>query len=228
MPRRRSASALSRRAVVAAGLLSLASPTMARFEDQLAAFARADRAHPSRDGALLFVGSSTIRLWPELERTFAPAPVVQRGFGGATLEEVHRHRARLFHPHRPAAVVVYAGENDVAQGAAPATVVARWRRLHAALAGTPAGAAPVVFIDLKPSPARFALWPRMRAANAGMRRLADAAPAAFVDTADVVLGDDGRPRAELFAPDGVHFNARGYDRLTAALRAVLVRAGLIG
>jgi len=218
---------LPRRTLLAAPfVVPAASAEAARFEEELAAFAREDRRRRSPAGALLFVGSSTIRLWPRLARQFAPRPVVQRGFGGATLAEVHRHRGLLFGPHRPAAVILYAGENDVAEGAAPGDVVARWRALRRDLANTPAGAAPVVFVDLKPSPARFDLWPRMRATNAAMRALEADRPAAFVDTAELVLDADGVPRPELFLPDDLHFAELGYVRLTRAVEAALVTIGL--
>ena len=201
-----------------------ASAAAARFEAELEAFARADAKSASPAGALLFVGSSTIRLWPSLARRFAPMPVIQRGFGGATLADVRRHHERLFLPHRPAGVILYAGENDIAEGAAAAEVVARWRRLRAALIGSAAGRAPLVFVDLKPSPARAALWPRMREVNGRMRELDEDAPAAFVATAGFVLDADGRPRPELFRDDGLHFNDRGYAQLTTAVRDAL--AGL--
>jgi lysophospholipase L1-like esterase len=215
---------LPRRALLAAPL-ALTGAT-ARFQDQLDAFARDDRATRSPPGALLFVGSSTIRLWPALARRFAPTPVVRRGFGGATLAEVRRHHRRLFAPHRPGAVVLYAGENDVAAGATTAEVLARWRGLRRDLAGTPAGDAPVVFIDLKPSPARFDLWPRMRAVNAALRELDAARPAAFVDTAAFALDAAGAPRPALFMADGLHFAEPGYARLTRTVQAALAGLGL--
>jgi lysophospholipase L1-like esterase len=217
---------LPRRALLGAPWLVTATADASRFEDELADFARADAAAPSPAGALLFVGSSTIRMWPALARRFAPTPVIQRGFGGSTLAEVHHHRARLFAPHRPAAVILYAGENDVAEGATASEVVDRWRGLGRDLAGTPAGAAPVVFVELKPSPARFELWPRMRAVNAAMRRLDDHRPAAFVDTAAFVLDREGGPRPELFVDDQLHFAERGYVHLTRAVGRALVEIGL--
>lgn len=219
---------LPRRAVLGAPWLFTGTAGATRFEDELATFARADAAAPSPAGALLFVGSSTIRLWPALACRFTPRPVVQRGFGGSTLAEVHRHRARLFAPHRPAGIVLYAGENDIAEGAAASEVVDRWRTLRRDLAGTPAGAAAFVFVDLKPSPARFDLWPRMRAVNAAMRALDDDRPAAFVDTAAFVLDGEGAPRSELFLPDELHFAERGYVHLTSAVELALEGIGLRG
>lgn len=215
----------TRRSLLQAGLaLGAATPTLAapRFADQLDAFAAADRRGPSPAGALLFVGSSTVRYWPDLARAFAPLPVVRRGFGGATMEEVVAARALLFAPHRPAATILYAGENDIAAGASPASVVERFRGLGRYLKETAAGRAPLVFIGLKPSPRRFAQWPRMREVNTAIAAL-DAAfrPAAMVDTAAFVLGEGGGPRERLFHPDGLHFGAAGYTLLEHAVKTAL-------
>jgi len=107
-------------------------------------------------------------------------------------------------------------------------VVDRWRTLGRDLAGTPAGAAPVVFVDLKPSSARFDLWPLMRAVNGVMRGLDEHRPAAFVDTAAFVLDGEGAPRPELFLPDELHFAERGYVHLTHAVELALAEIGLGG
>lgn len=218
------ASSLTRRiALQAAALLALPGvAAAARFKARLDGFAAADQRLPSPDGALLFVGSSTIRLWPGLAAQFAPTPVVQRGFGGSTLAEVLDARSVLFAPHRPAAVVLYAGENDIAVGATPAVVVERYVRLRRLLATSPAGAVPWVFIGLKPSPARFRIWPAMLATNRAIAGLAGpAAPAGFVDTAALVLQPDGRPDPAVFISDQVHFNALGYAHLEVAVKRSL-------
>ncbi len=199
-------------------------PCLAQFDSELQAFKDADRGAPSADASLLFVGSSTIRLWPDLEATFAPRPVVRRGFGGATLADVLAARAILFDAHRPAAVVLYAGENDVADGAAPEIVVARFEELRRALAASAAGRAPLVFINLKPSPARFSQWPAMDAVNTAIAALSGTLrPAAVVRTEEFVLGTDGTPDPAMFVADGLHFSAEGYAHLTAAVGAALDR-----
>ncbi len=193
-----------------------------RFARQLEVFHKDDADGPSPAGALLFVGSSTIRLWPHLDRTFAPRPVVQRGVGGATLAEVARHRRLLFAPHRPGAVVLYAGENDIVAGASPVVVVARFVELRRALAETPAGTAPWILIAAKPSPARWAHWPAMHAANARLAALPRGLAAEhLVRPAAWLLRGGGRPDPGLFRPDGLHFNQAGYARLTAELASAL-------
>ena len=43
----------------------------------------------------------------------APLPVLNRGFGGAQLDQVLYYAPRLISPHDPRAVVLYAGDNDL-------------------------------------------------------------------------------------------------------------------
>ncbi|MEL7298076.1 MAG: hypothetical protein AAGJ86_10470, partial [Pseudomonadota bacterium] len=91
------------------------SPT--RFNSAISEFERKDDASKTNSGAVLFVGSSSIRLWAStIERDMAPLPVVARGFGGSNMNDVNFFFDRLITPHSPSAIVVYVGENDVVQG----------------------------------------------------------------------------------------------------------------
>src|SRR5438552_276299 len=83
------------------------------WEFQIRAFEEADRLRAPEPGSIVFIGSSTIRLWRTLERDMAPLRVVNRGFGGCHLAHVNRYAERIVVPYRPRAVVVYAGENDL-------------------------------------------------------------------------------------------------------------------
>ena len=208
---------------VAAGL---ADPRTAaaepRWQAAIEAFVAADRVDPPAPGGIVFVGSSSIRLWPDLERAFAPLPVIGRGFGGATLDDVLRHADRIVLPYRPSVVVVYAGENDIGTGTAtPEDVVANLRRLVERIRGSQPQAQ-VVFLSLKPSPARLSLWPAMVQANREAARLAAVEPAlTFVDVATPLLDAAGVPRPTLFVADGLHLSPAGYALWIDSLRPVL-------
>ena len=183
----------------------------ARWRDSLAAFAEADRQQAPQPGGVLFVGSSSIRLWSGLESQFDVKPVlIKRGFGGSRLSDCARYVDRLVLPYRPRLVVVYAGDNDLAEGATPQQVLQRLQAFVEAVRG----ALPetrIAYVSIKPSPLRAALMPRVDATNdlieayaATVRQLD------FVNVHDKMLGPDGRPRAELYQPDRLHLNAAGY------------------
>src|SRR5690554_1607467 len=121
-----------------------------RWSQALRDFAAQDAAKPPRPGGVVFVGSSSVRLWQGLERQFGATVVVKRGFGGARLSDCIAHLEQLVAKHRPRLVVLYAGENDLAEGATPREVLHRFvafaERLRAQLP-----AARLAFVSIKPS-----------------------------------------------------------------------------
>lgn len=193
-----------------------------RFEREIQAFEAADRAAPPQPGGILFVGSSSIRLWPDLAGEFPGRAVLNRGFGGSTLAEVTHYAPRIIFPYRPRQIVVYAGDNDLASGMTPAEVAADYRRL-VALVRRELPSARIAYISVKPSPSRWHLVEAYREAN----RLIAAEAArdstqAFIDVFTPMLGATGRPRPELFLGDSLHMTRAGYDvwraRVGPALR----------
>jgi lysophospholipase L1-like esterase len=186
-------------------------PTSTRWDAAFAAFAADDEAHPHPAGGVLFVGSSSIRLWSDLERQFNDLPVViKRGFGGSQLSDCVRNLSRLVLRYRPHTVLVYAGDNDLAAGSSPNEVMRRFTAfvdgVHRELPDTR-----IFYISIKPSPARIALLPQIRQTNALIRDYADReGEVDYIDVFTPMLDGSGRPRPELFRGDALHLNADGY------------------
>jgi len=201
-----------------------ASPQTAsdRWEKDIQRFEAWDAQNAWPTDGVLFVGSSSIRLW-KTRRCFPDLPVINRGFGGSQIPDVLHFLDRIVLKYRPAVVVFYCGDNDIAAGRTPEQVATDWRtfvaRIRAALPKTP-----IVYLGIKPSGSRWALWPQMRRANAMIRDdCARDGRLYYVDTAAPLL-TDGRPDDALFLSDRLHLNAAGYARWTAALRPILNRA----
>src|SRR5512134_2671862 len=57
----------------------------ARWEKEISAFEASDRTNPPPQNGVLFIGSSTIRLWKTLASDFPGTPVINRGFGGSQI-----------------------------------------------------------------------------------------------------------------------------------------------
>lgn len=183
----------------------------ARWKTDLAAFATADRERlPANDG-VLFVGSSTIRFWTSLAQDFHQLPVViNRGFGGSTMDDCNLFARDLVVRYKPRQVLVYAGDNDLAEGRTPFQVLESF----AHFANTVRAELPNVrisYISVKPSPSREKLLPQIRETNnviaAYLQRLPNSE---YIDIFTPMMGTDGRPRAELFRGDLLHLNAEGY------------------
>lgn len=184
----------------------------ARWHNELAAFDKADQAHFPAPGGVVFVGSSTVRLWTRLAQDFGRVPggIVNRGFGGSTLADCGLFAHELVVRYKPRQVLLYAGDNDLAQGRTPLQVLDSFARFANAVRAELPNAR-ISFISVKPSPARELLLPQIRETNhvisAYLNRLPDSE---YIDVYTPMLGADGRPRPELFRGDRLHMTEEGY------------------
>jgi lysophospholipase L1-like esterase len=207
-----------------AGAQTTAAPAIdeadpARFADQIAAFAEEDMVALRPPCQIVFTGSSSIRRWESLSQDLAPLPVMNRGFGGSRIADVHHFFEQVVGRHRPAAVVFYAGENDLAAGRGPQDIVADFEQFMA-LKGEALGETPVYFISLKPSKLRWEQFAAQSWINDRIRELADRrADLEFIDVVQPML-EDGRPK-EIFVEDGLHMTPEGYVLWTGAVKPVL-------
>ena len=192
-----------------------------QWEADIHAFEQADSAQKPPAHGILFVGSSSIRLWESLADDFAGLPVYNRGFGGSELHDVAHFADRIVIPYAPRTVVVYAGDNDLANGRSPEQVAADFRRftrtVHRALPK-----ARIVFIAVKPSIDRWKIVDKVRRANTLVRRYTRTdRRLAYADIFTPMLGADGKPRPELFREDGLHMTPAGYQLWTSVVRPYL-------
>jgi len=196
---------------VACAAHAQAGAAQAQWDAAFAAFDAADQKHAPAPGGVLFVGSSTIRLWDGLESQFAGQPVIiKRGFGGSRLSDCAHHLDRLVTRYRPRMVLVYAGDNDLAEGRTPLELLQSFQAfvegVHRKLPATR-----IAFISIKPSPLRSTLLPQVREANALIRDYARTHEALdYIDVFTPMLDAQGSPRRELFRADALHLNDAGY------------------
>ncbi|MBY0232789.1 MAG: hypothetical protein K2W96_26200 [Gemmataceae bacterium] len=180
-----------------------------RWEKAIAALEASDRKKPPPASAVHFCGSSSIVMWP-LEKSFPGWKVVKRGFGGSRIADSTRFAGRIITPHRPAAIVFYAGDNDLASGASPEKVRDDFRTFVARVRQD-CPETRILFLSIKPSILRWKLWEKMKRANDLVKaECGKGRGLAFIDIAPATLGDDGKPRKELFLKDGLHLSAAGY------------------
>jgi lysophospholipase L1-like esterase len=193
-----------------------------RFEDEIKAFEAADRASPPAPGGIVLVGSSSFRMWRDVNAAFPGVNVINRGFGGSIMPEVVHYAPRIVLPYKPRLVLVYAGDNDLNDGRTPAQVLADYNAfvalVHRALPRTR-----IAFVSIKPSPSRWKIVDSMRVANALVRgAVSRDSLQAYVDVFTPMLGANGRPRAELFIADSLHMTPAGYavwrERLATVIR----------
>jgi lysophospholipase L1-like esterase len=200
-----------------------AAPANAAYwESDVRSFERQDQRNPPPNGEIVFTGSSSIVLW-DLPKSFPDLKTINRGFGGSEMSDAAYYAARLVVPYAPRIVVLYSGDNDIGRGVAPETVQAGLERfvqvVHGALPKTR-----IIVIGVKPSFARWSVYPQMRKANALMRAYAEAhreLNLQYLEVGPDMLAADGRPKREIFVADGLHMHAEGYRIWARLLRPLL-------
>jgi lysophospholipase L1-like esterase len=201
---------------------------MSIFEDEIRALVLSEARAPLPRDPVLFYGSSSIRFWTTLAADFPELPVVNRAFGGSTLRECVEEMERLVFPVDPRAIVLYAGDNDLDHGARPEEVQEHFEDFVSAVDDR-LGLVPLVFISIKPSPARLWNIANIRRTNALIRDTLAAWPQAqFLDLFTPMLRPDGQDaRREFYAEDGLHLSAEGYRLWAEQVRACLAGLGLL-
>jgi lysophospholipase L1-like esterase len=197
-------------------------PDFSRWEKAIAAFENQDKRRPPPEDAALFTGSSTIVGW-KLPRYYPMMDTINRGFGGSQLADAVHFAPRIVNKYKPRVVVLYAGDNDIASGKKPEQVAADFREfvqvVHKDLPKTK-----IVFLSIKPSIARWKLWDKVQQANKliAQQCLKDER-LIYLDMSPPMLGEDGKPKPELFVADGLHLSEKGYEVWASLLKPHLPR-----
>lgn len=200
---------------------SLATHNASRWEKDMAAFDAADRTNPPPTGGIVFVGSSSIRMWKSLAQDFPQHQVINRGFGGSQLADAVFHADRAILRYQPRQVVIYSGGNDLNAKKAPEVVygdfVALTAKIRAALPQ-----ARIAYISIAGSPSRWAQVEQVRKTNSLIERHCRRHGMDFINTFPLMLGPDGLPKPDIFLKDNLHMNERGYAIWREAVRPFLV------
>lgn len=191
------------------------------FAKEINAFADDDHASPPPRGAILFIGSSSIRLWKTLAQDFPQHQVINRGFGGSQIIDSVNYADRIAIPYQPKHIVMYAGGNDINAGKSPQQVFADFRtfaeKIRSALPE-----ARISYISIAPNPKRWEQVAKVREANDLIEDYTKHRRGlGFINVFPYMLGPHGQPRPEIFDTDRLHMNARGYQLWTQIVGAAL-------
>jgi len=180
-----------------------------RFENDIVAYETIDASQPPPTNPVVFVGSSSIRAWSDLSAAFPAYPVMNRGFGGSTMNDLLYYFDRLVAVYNPALVIVYEGDNDLASGMSVEEVNEDYLAF-VTLMEENLPDSDFAFISVKPSPSRASFLDNMMALNTELATLAADHGGLFIDVYARMVDEFGDPIPQLFTSDNLHMNSVGY------------------
>ncbi len=202
--------------ILLALLLFVSTSVLAQnpFEKEILAYEKQDSLSMPAKGQILFIGSSSFRLWKSFEADMKGLPAsFNRGFGGSTLADALYYFDRMVVKYQPKWVIMYEGDNDLAKGKLPQQIAAEYDEFKARLKKQVPGAK-LVYVAARPSLARVALVDKQKELNALIKAKGDY----FIDMHSPFYLADGSLMMDIFVADKLHLNEKGYAIFAKQIR----------
>lgn len=183
------------------------------FKQEIVQFQKSDSIVMPPKGQIVFAGSSSFTKWKDVAMYFPGYPIINRGFGGATLVDLIYYVDEAIIKYQPKKVFIYCGENDIADvdTVSPATVFNRFKTLHTILLKKLPRATKIVFVSLKPSIARWHLESKFMEANQLIQSyIATQKNIQYLDVHALMLDENKEVLKDIFIADKLHLNPKGY------------------
>lgn len=183
------------------------------WEKEINTLEQLDKQEEYPEDAILFIGSSSIRLWENIHTDMQPYSAIRRGYGGAHFYDLIHFADRLVRPHKAAGIVVFVA-NDISGShfdRNPEEVVRLFkftvREIRKSHPETP-----VFLIGITPTPSRWKVWEKTKEANTLLEKYClKGKNLHFIATESAFLTSEGQARPELFKEDMLHLKQVGYD-----------------
>ena len=195
------------------------------FANDIAAFKSQDSASFPATNSILFIGSSSFTKWTDVQSYFPGKRIINRGFGGSTLQDVIRYADDIIIPYQPKQVIIYCGENDLAadKNVDGAIVFNRFKQLYNIIR-TKLPKTIITYISMKPSPSRRQLWGQIMVGNGMIRDfLEEQNDAYYIDVYYPMLSKGSATHASYFTSDSLHMNESGYKYWKYLIEPYLIR-----
>lgn len=182
-----------------------------RFKSQIEELVQKEHQFESGKKLALFTGSSSVRMWKDVEEYFPEYNVINNGFGGSHFSDLIYYYEELITKYNPDYLFIYEGDNDIASNKKPGKVLKEAKllveRIHQDLPETK-----VILISAKPSVARWHLHKNYERLNRKLERLAKKTNnLEFADVWSAMLDENGQVFTDVFLDDNLHMNKKGYD-----------------
>jgi len=195
-------------------------PDPHRFDREIENFIHWDEKNSFPENAVLFIGSSSIRMW-KTRNYFPEYKVINRGFGGSHISDILFFFDDVVKKYNPGKIVFYAGDNDIAAGKSPEVVFKDFKNF-VKLVHDSLGNIEIYYLPIKPSISRWSFWEKMNETNLLIKKYCEENSSLFyVDVAVPMLNENGKPKKDIFIKDGLHLNEKGYEIWTKILKKFL-------
>ena len=183
------------------------------FKPEIVQFQKSDSIVMPPKGQIVFAGSSSFTKWKDVAMYFPGYPIINRGFGGATLVDLIYYVDEAIIKYQPRQVFIYCGENDIADvdTVSPATVLNRFKTLHSILLKKLPRSTKIVFVSIKPSVARWHLESKFIEANKLIQAyISTQKNIQYLDVHSFMLDENKEVFKDIFIADKLHMNPKGY------------------
>ncbi|RVU24954.1 hypothetical protein EOJ36_08080 [Sandaracinomonas limnophila] len=181
------------------------------FEREIVAYEKQDSISMPKKGQILFLGSSSFRLWKNFDADMKGIPAFNRGFGGSTLKDALYYFDRMVVKYQPSWIFMYEGDNDIAKGESPEFIRDEFidfsTRLKKVLPKTK-----LVFVAARPSLARTSNLQKQRELNSLIQSVVKEQKGLYyLDMHNPFFNADGSLMQDIFVADKLHLNEKGYQ-----------------
>ena len=205
-----------------------------QFEEEVSFLESLDFKEKAGEKDVLFIGSSSIRLWDNIQVDMYPYSSIKRGYGGAHFYDLIHFSERLVKNHSPKAILIFVanditGSNDLTNivGDLSPNEVKKLFRYNYKLIRSIHKHIPIFLIETTPTPKRWKVWNKILQANKKLERFCKQVPNLyFISTRDKFIGANGLPIQSLFLNDELHLNVDGYKLWSSVIKSKLIEVGI--
>ncbi len=188
------------------------------FEREILAYEKQDSLSMPKKGQILFLGSSSFRLWKTFDADMAGIPAFNRGFGGSTLKDALYYFDRMVVKYQPSWIFLYEGDNDLAKGQSPEEIHDEFLdfvgRLKKVLPKTK-----LVFVAARPSILRTNLVDKQKKLNSLIEEVVRTDKNLYyLDMHSPFYLPYGTLMQDIFVADKLHLNEKGYGIFASQIK----------
>ncbi|MCM4153346.1 G-D-S-L family lipolytic protein [Arenibacter sp. N53] len=169
-----------------------------------------DTLWDSSKETIVFTGSSSIRMWKDLETMFPDRQIINSGFGGSQSSDLLHFYNELILRYNPKKVFIYEGDNDIASKKKTREIIDNTRKIIDKVRERDS-MTQIVIIAAKPSISRWHLKRKYKKLNRHFKKLCEKeGDLEYANVWDVMM-ENKKVRQDIFLGDGLHMNSKGYD-----------------